>query len=255
MDQWLIALAALIFTANFLFVLADLRQGTMGVSHRGLIMMATGFACQSAVLWMRGQALGRCPMTTGSEVLLFVSWAVVLWYFILGPSYRLSLLGIFTSAMVAVMQAVALIPALNRPADTKLPGPANPWVELHGSLSLLSYGAFGVAALAGVMYLLQDHQLKRRHHSAVFFHLPPINHLFRAMMLLVTLGCLMLAIGMLVGYSIGRLPPTSKLWAAYAVLGVYACLILTRWRGVSHRRVAMGAVATFIVAVSSLWFI
>lgn len=255
MEHALALLAALFFAANFLLVLAELRRGELRVPVRGMLLMAAGFICQSVVLWSRGQLHARCPITSAGEVVLFVAWAIVLWYFVLGSGYRLSLLGIFTSVLVAAMQVLGLVAGLDAPGEPVVAGPVDPWVELHGSLSLLAYGALGVAALAGVMYLIQDHQLKRRHHSAVFFHLPPINQLFRAMMMVLTLGCLLLLAGMLSGYLAVEGPSGSKHVIAYVVLGVYAGLIAIRWMGTSHRRVAMATTGAFAFAVASIWFV
>jgi len=254
MDRLLILLATCCFAVNFLAVLVRLRRGGPHVTKGGLVLMGAGFVLQNWVLMARGQAHGRCPLTNTSEILLFLAWAVVLWYFILGPTYRLSLLGIFTSALVAFLQGVAVLPgvySLEMAASREAP---NPWTALHGALALLAYGAFAAAALAGTMYLLQDRFLKNRRLTPAFFHLPPINHLFQAMMLVLTLGCVLLVAGMLAGYATAARPPVAKHVVSYVVLGLYAAVVVARWCGLGHRRVAVGAVAAFIAAAASLGF-
>jgi HemX protein len=255
MDSTLLLIATLLFAAHFGVVLASLRRGAAAPPRFAAVLLAAGFIMQNGVLWLRGNLQGRCPITSACEVLVFVAWAVMLWYFLLGPTYRLSLLGLFTSPLVAGLQAVALLPGVYQWEKAPPAAPVNPWMELHGSLSLLAYGAFGMAALAGVMYLAQDRALKRRHHGPVFFHLPPINHLFQAMMLVLTLGSLLLAAGMLAGYATPARPAGGKHVVSYVVLAVYAVVVVARWRGTGHRRVALGAVAAFVVAVASLWFL
>jgi hypothetical protein len=89
----------------------------------------TGFALQTAFLYQRGQALGRCPLTNLFEVFIFLSWSVVLLYLVVGPAYRLSLLGAFTSPLVFVFQVFALLAPIDAPAKTKIA--PNPWLELH----------------------------------------------------------------------------------------------------------------------------
>jgi ABC-type uncharacterized transport system permease subunit len=39
--------------------------------------------------------------------------------------------------------------------------PPLPWLELHASISLIAYGAFALACIAGVMYLVQERQIKQ----------------------------------------------------------------------------------------------
>lgn len=256
MDRILLAFSTLLFAVNFALVFTQMVRGRVRVSLPGLLLTGAGFGLQCLLLWQRGQLHGRCPITSASEVLIFVAWAIVLWYFLLGPTYRLSLLGIFTSGLVAGLQVLAILPGIYTvSAAPPRHGAVNPWLELHGSLSLLAYGAFGIAALAGMMFIFHDRQLKKRPPPAVFLHLPPITHLFRAMMLVLTLGCLLLAMGMLAGYFTPLRPSGSKHVVSYIVLGGYAALIGWRWTGASHRRVALGAVVGFIIAVASLWIV
>lgn len=255
MDSVLLATATILFTVNFALVFTQVARGRFQVTLPGLLLMATAFGLQCGFLWQRGQLNGRCPITSAGEVLAFVSWAMVLWYFLLGSTYRMSLLGILTSGLVALLQGIALLPGmiLVPPAGPRTR--VNPWIELHGSLSLLAYGAFGVAALAGLLFIYHDRQLKKRPPPRVFLQLPPITHLFRAMMLVLTLGCVLLVAGMSAGYFTPASPSGSKHLVSYLVLAVYACVIGMRWRGASHRRVAAGAAAGFLVAVLSLWVV
>src|SRR6266704_2712456 len=83
-----------------------------------------GFIFQTAFLWIRGQELGRCPITNLFEVFVFLAWSVALVYMLVGPPYRLSLLwwgfalytvgivsGFFTGhplPRIQVMAAIAL---------------------------------------------------------------------------------------------------------------------------------------------------
>src|SRR2546430_4899773 len=130
-----------------------------------------GFALQTAFLSLRGQAVGRCPLTNLFEVLIFLSWSVALIYILVGPTYRLSLMGAFTAPLVFAIQAFALL----APIDVRHPSnlPPNSWLELHASMSIVAYGAFALACIAGAMYLVQERQLKTRQIHSIFYHLPP----------------------------------------------------------------------------------
>lgn len=255
MDRLLLACATLLFAVNFAIVFTRVLRGRFQVTAVGLTLMGIGFALQCGFLWQRGQLHARCPITNAGEILAFIAWAMVIWYFLLGSTYRMSLLGVLTSGLVAILQCFALLPSLGGSPGGRLPGPVNPWIELHGSLSLLAYGAFGVAALAGVLFIFHDRQLKKRPPPRVFLHFPPITHLFRAMMLVLTLGCVLLVLGMAAGYFTPARPSGPKHIVSYVVLGLYAVVVMMRWRGASHRWVAAGATGGFVAAVLSLWVV
>ena len=80
-----------------------------GYQPRGSILraMACGFAFQTGFLVLRGHALNACPLTNLFEVLIFLSWSMVLLYFVVGTAYRLSLLGAFTAPLAFLFQAFA----------------------------------------------------------------------------------------------------------------------------------------------------
>lgn len=255
MDQILLASATLLFAVNFALVFTGMLRGQARRLVLELSLACAGFALQSAWLWDRGQLHGRCPITSACEVLVFLSWAVMLWYFLLGSTYRLSLLGVFSSGLVAGLQSLALLPAIHSRIPAPALGKVDPWLELHASLSLLAYGAFGIASLAAIMFIFHDRQLKKRPPPRVFLHLPPITQLFRAMMLVLLLGCVLLAAGMGAGYFTRGNPSGAKYMVSYAVLAIYGVVVALRWTGSSHRRVAMGAVAGFVIAVLSLWVV
>jgi ABC-type transport system involved in cytochrome c biogenesis permease subunit len=66
-------------------------------------------------LWIRGEAIGRCPITNLFEVFVFLAWSIVLTYMVVGPAYRLSLMGAFTAPLVFVIQGFALLAKVPMP--------------------------------------------------------------------------------------------------------------------------------------------
>jgi len=256
MDRLLLGLATLIFLTNLLLVAGELRRGVFRVTRRSMVIMGVGFVVLTAVLYLRGQLQGRCPLTSPFEILVFLSWSVVLWYFVFGPSFRLSLLGIFTTPVVVVLLVIALLPGVY--TDEHVPARVMPldfWLELHAALALLSYGGLGLAAIAGVMFLVQDYQLKHHQHSSLFFHLPPVNHLFRSMVRLVAMGTLLMALSMALAYLTPNLPHTGKLVVSYAIFAWFTAILLLRWRGIPHRLLAQGTAFGFVLATLSIWML
>ena len=58
--------------------------------------ICAGFLFTNVFLFQRGHAIGRCPITNSFEVLVFMTWSMVLIYLVIGSGYRLSLMGAFT---------------------------------------------------------------------------------------------------------------------------------------------------------------
>lgn len=231
-----------------------LMSGQWRTSRQWLAMLV-GFVLQTAAVYWRGQAVGQCPMKSLSDVLVFTAWSVVLLYFLVGPTYRVSLLGMFTAPLVVAMHGLAFgvpgaFPAYAQKAKI------DPWVELHAALALISYAAFALACITGVMYLLQERLLKQHRIGGLFYQLPPIQGLARAIQRLVLFGLALLSVSLALSFRLTTPISSPKLVFAWAVWGLYAVIGLIMWRHVlSPRQTAWLAALGFVIPFISLWLV
>ena len=217
-------------------------------------MILLGFILQTAFLGARGHVLGRCPITNFFEVLVFLAWSIALIYMVIGPAYRLSLMGSFTAPLVLVLQSFALLAPIDTPRGERVV--PNSWLEFHASISLIAYGAFALACVAGIMYLVQERQLKTHELRSVFYQLPPLPNLFSAMWRLLWLGFALYTAGLISGFFTGESLPWVKIILALAVWVVYAAILFgSRLHSIAPRRLAAFCVAAFAAALSLLWSI
>jgi len=251
METGFLAAATGFYLIGFATTLFALGGGKFQPGRFNVLTMALGFACQTGFLWIRGQQNHSCPINSLFEVLIFLTWSMVGLYLVFGPAFRLSLLGAFTAIFVFVLQVVAIVAPLQRGPHPR--SVLNPWLELHAALSIVAYGAFGMAAVAGVMYLVQEFQLKSRHPAAIFYHLPPISTLHHANERLVGLGVVVLTIGLLAGLMVGS-PTNFWKWAvSLVVLVLYGgILTLQAIRRITPKRVAAASVGVFSFALITL---
>ena len=225
-----------------------------------LAAVVVGFLLQTGFLYARGQALGRCPLTNFFEVIGFLCWALVFFYLIVGNTYRLSPLGLLTAPLVGALQIFALGAGLDR-AGVHTPHDAvNPWLETHAAFSMLAFGAFALAGVAGGMYLWQERQLKSHRVRAIFFQLPPIADLGRLNARLLAVGFVLLSVGLAAGAFMGVPNSAPHLVWAVVVWLLYAFLVQARWGAwrLGPRRVASWSVGAFglsLLTLSGLSFV
>src|SRR3954454_7169505 len=166
------------------------------------LAIGLGFLLQTTFLWIRGEAVGRCPITNLFEVFIFMAWSIALIYMLVGPAYRLSLMGAFTAPLVLLLQGFALLAPIDRPHAPRMA--VNSWLEFHASISIVAYGAFALACVAGLMYLVQERQLKTRQIHTIFQHLPPLSDLYAAITRLLWLGFVLYTAGLVSGFFTGQ---------------------------------------------------
>jgi len=254
-DRLLLAASTFCFFLGFAYTMFVLGTGRYRPSRFNFAAMAGGFAFQTAFLAHRGHALNACPLTNLFEVLIFLSWSIVLLYFVVGTAYRLSLLGVFTSPLAFIIQAFALIVPLDSPPGPRARVVAQPWLETHAAISIIAYGAFALACVAGVMYLIQERQLKTHRFRRLFFQLPPIADLAVAINRLILTGFILLSIGLLSGFLVRgiRVEFGKIIWGVGVWLIYGGILQADKWRRVTPRRVAQLAVAAFSITLATLW--
>ena len=254
MERQLLLGSTLCFLVAVAHTLATLREGVFHPRRFNFFAIALGFALQSAFLYVRGHALGRCPITNLFEVFIFLAWSVALIYLAIGPAYRLSLMGAFTAPLVLLIQAFALLAPIDVRHSVRLN--VNPWLEFHASMSMIAYGAFALAGVAGVMYLVQERQLKTHQLHSIFYHLPPLTNLFSALTRLLWLGFALYTAGLVSGFFTGEPLPRVKIICAFAVWIFYGAILQGRHlHRLAPKRIAALCILAFSAAVSVLWAI
>src|SRR5438105_3563921 len=231
-----------------------MRGGIFRPMRFNFFAVGLGFIFQSAFLSIRGHALGRCPITNLFEVFIFLAWSVAFSYLAIGAAYRLSLMGAFTAPLVLLIQTFALLAPIDVPHPVRVA--VNPWLEFHASISMIAYGAFALACVAGVMYLVQERQLKTHQLHSIFYHLPPLTNLFSALTRLLWLGFALYTAGLISGFFTGGPLPRLKMICAFAVWVFYGVILQGRHlHKVAPKRIAALCILAFTAAVSVLWAI
>ncbi|HEY2801902.1 MAG TPA: cytochrome c biogenesis protein CcsA [Chthoniobacterales bacterium] len=252
MDREFLIASTLCFFLAMVRMAVAIRAGNYRPAGFNFFAIALGCAFQTMFLSVRGHALGRCPITNLFEVFIFLAWSVSLIYLLIGPAYRLSLMGAFTAPLVFGLQTFALLAPIDLPHPLrKTP---TPWLEFHASVSLIAYGAFALACVAGLMYLVQERQLKRRQLNSMFYHFPPLTDLFAAITRLLWLGFVLLTLGLIAGFFTGAPLPYGKVAWSLGVWIFYAAILLSRHLGrTAPRRIAALCVVAFSAALTLLW--
>ncbi len=255
MDYWFLVAATLFALLGAVWGMVAVHRGRRSRWTTALMLLV--LLCQLGFLGMRGEARAACPLADRGEILVFLSWSLTLFYLLVGPAYRISLLGVFTAPVVVVFQTIALMPGvLDRNPQEVLGG--NGWHETHAATSVLAYGALALAAVAGVMFLVLDRQLKEQHlKSGLFRNLPPVRELLVSLERLLWMGGVLLTIGILAGFimphdnaALGHLIAAVAVWIGYAVL-----LGVKTVRGLTGRRLSLATMLLFILSLGVFAFI
>jgi ABC-type uncharacterized transport system permease subunit len=222
----------------------------------GLLLGGAGF--HTLAMFQRGFSLNRCPISNLYEATTFIGWTIVAAYLLIGAWGRLRFLGAFVSPLLLGLGVFALMPGLD--IHYERPNFSGGWSNLHNALILLAFGAFGLSAVAGLMYVTQDRNLKFHKLRAALSLLPPIQRLEASIGRLLLAGFVLLSAGLAV--SMAYLKHTRDVFVSKDALVIYSIfvwvlylvLVVLRWRFAQRgRRFALGAMGSFAFVVLTFW--
>jgi ABC-type uncharacterized transport system permease subunit len=206
---------------------------------------------------------GRLPVADAAEAFAFLSAASVAAALALDWARRLSILTVATLPLGAATSALALaLWASSPPGKPAVPGDAmGTWTVLHVLVALASYGAFALAFVTGVLYLVEHRQLKHHGAGSILGFLPALETVQRLNVRAMAVGALLLLAGLLVGYfqarelyrrQFDRLDPKILL-TTLTFLTYAAILVLSARPAFKGRRTALGSLLGFGLLMINFW--
>lgn len=252
------SIGAFIYLCAFLFGMITLMRQKPYSRSIMLALLLSGFVFQALGLNLRGIQVKGCPLGNLFEISQFISWSLVLLYFIVGTAFNLRSLGLFTAGLASCLSiASLLIPHWDEPYATENTQ-SGPWIELHASLAIFSYAIFAIVALVSFMFLIQQHGLKKKQFKGLYEYLPSVQTLDLVAKRLLITGVAVLSAALVFGFMfwinypervpLSKLLPTCLLWVGYLTV-----VILRIRKQLVTRRHAIASIALFIFAIISLW--
>jgi cytochrome c-type biogenesis protein CcsB len=189
--------ALALYALGTLGYLAYLVTGREAVERVARGLAGTGFLAQTAFLLTRWAAAGHVPITNLFESLNFFAWTVLLSFVILQVRLKAPVLGAIVVPIACLLTASAA--ALDRTIAPLVPALQSRWLLVHTALAFAGDAFFVVAFAGGLLYLVQERQLKR-HHAGGFYHrLPSLDLLDRINYRSLTIGFPLLTLGIITG--------------------------------------------------------
>jgi len=257
-DRHTFLLAVLVYGLSMVYSVFLWRKGFRRDDHLNLALLVLAYALHTTAMVLRGFSFKSCPVNNLYEATTFLAWALALASLVVSLLPRLRFVGAFAAPLLFAIGVFALMPSLDPPHGPK-PEFTGWQVSLHAAMILLAYGAFGLGAVSGLMYLSQQHNLKFKKLSAIFSLLPPIQRLEVVTIRLVLVGFAFLTVGLYAGAHLPRpadtpyFGDTKVKWSVLLWLS-YLVLLGWRWRlGLSGRRFAYGATGVFVFLLLTFW--
>lgn len=226
----------------------------LGHGRFSLALMAVCLAALTASLVIKGGQSGRCPAANPGDISIFVAWSLSLFYILVGSSYRMSLLGIFTAPVVLGLSLYSLYSGHGVVVERQM---SRPWLEAHTALALSSYGSFTLSAIAAALAEIQSRRMKKHLQHGVLGELPPLRSLHVVVVRLLGIAFVLLSLSLVCGAvemssSIVSMP---KFWSGFATwLGAGVLLGRYYLKGLPSSRLCAWSLLLYALAVVTLFW-
>lgn len=161
------------------------------------LLARAAFVAHSITLAALVVELRHPPLYTTHEALLFLAWVITFNYLMMETLFRLKVAGTFVIPLVfGLLAYTATLLPVGEPSSVPT---ASLWVVVHAVIALGGYGAFALAFVAGLMYLVQDRQLRTKAFHTAYRRLPPLETLDGMVFRLVIYGLPLLVLAIASG--------------------------------------------------------
>ncbi|MBF0518068.1 MAG: c-type cytochrome biogenesis protein CcsB [Nitrospirae bacterium] len=184
------------FIATILAIL-ELIVASKATSKGMTIFICAGFIFHTLNIFMRLFISGHMPTASLHEAASFFTWSIVLVFFIIEHRYKVGLLGSFVlPGVLVLMLSSSVLPRQIQPLSPLL---KNSWLWLHTILAFVGEAALAVACGVGVMYLIQQRNVKSKKLDGLFQRLPSLSVLDEVNYRLITIGFPLLTLAIITG--------------------------------------------------------
>jgi cytochrome c-type biogenesis protein CcsB len=255
-DFWL-RIALVLYSLGLLHAVLTVVRRKQRIFRVALGAISLGVVFHLVALVEDGLAMGHFPATDLRQAASLSAFLLAGAFLLVHWRYRFQSLSVLLFPLVFVLTLPA---ALDRSTDSwELPMLRTTWLYLHVSLIILGYTAFFLTFAAGVMYLIQERELKSKRPRAFYYRLPALEAIDDLAYKSLSIGFPFITLGFVSGALWASSvwgpswPTDPKIAWSFATWLIYLLLLCARWvAGWRGRKAAYFAIAGF-VAILVTW--
>jgi cytochrome c-type biogenesis protein CcsB len=237
--NWTFQVTLALYTVGLLHSLLGFYQKRQVFVNIALWMVVCGFVTHTGFLVMLGLERRHFPITNLPESLSFFAWCVTLTFIVANIRYRTNVLGAFVLPLVSLLTLFSeLVWEENHSIPPLL---RSKWLYFHSSVAFLAYAAFFLTFISGILYLIQEKELKSKKFRFFYFRLPSLQVCDELLRRSLFVGFILMSVTILTG-AFWAQQAWGRFWswdpketASLVTWGIYLVLVNYRlsaaWRG------------------------
>jgi ABC-type transport system involved in cytochrome c biogenesis permease subunit len=172
----ILGLAGSLYLAAFFFHGAAFAGLSEKAERWALVLMRIGFLVHTFFFFAETKTEGfLLPISSFGHVMAFFSWALAFVYLVLLARIQSESFGLILAPLLSLLLGTGLLRF--EMGKISLPASSNPYFILHLGSAFFAYASFTLSFVAGVLYLVQNRELKRKRGGTFYHKLPSLETL------------------------------------------------------------------------------
>lgn len=256
MSQLWLRVALALYSLGLLHAVLTVFRRRQHLFRVALGAIALGAVFHLVALVEEGLAMRHYPITSLQDAVSFFAFLIACAFLLVYWRYRFHSISVFVFPLVFVLTLTAAMDSSASATYWELPLLRTTWLYLHVSLIILGNTAFFLTFVAGVMYLIQERELKSKRPRAFYYRLPPLEAIDDLAYKSLTIGFPFITMGIISGAFWANAvwgpswPIDPKVSWSFATWLIYLLLLFARWTvGWRGRKAAYFAIAGFVAII------
>lgn len=254
MSQLWLRVALALYSLGLLHGILTVVGRRQRVFRIALGAISLGVVFHLVALVEHGLATRHFPVTTPQEAASLAAFLLAGAFLLVYWRYRFHSISVFVFPLVFVLTLTAAVTGGAPYAE--LPLLRTAWLYIHVSLIVLGYTSLFLTFVAGVMYLIQERELKSKKPRAFYYRLPPLETVDDLAYKSLTIGFPFITLGIISGALWASAvwgpswPLDPKIAWTFTTWLIYLLLLFARWSaGWRGRKAAYFAIVGFAAIV------
>jgi len=253
----LISAAGVVYSIAFFFHMKSFRSGHKHGHQLAVTLMRLGFLLNT--FYLAAEAVRHdifLPVVSFSGALVFFAWSIAFVYLVLMARVQSDSFGmILTPFLFLLIFLSLLIPHFQTGV---FQFPKKPFFVIHVISVFFAYACFAVSFAAGLLYLIQNHELKTKKAGTFYHELPSLEELERLIYQPMIWGAFLLSLAITVGFLWSKVA-YGKFWildpktiiASVSVIFYSSIVSLRKGSLLSGKRGAVLSLIAFVLILAS----
>lgn len=179
----LLILSGSFYLLAFFFHLLSFWERVPEGNRFAFILMRIGFLI--GTFYFAAEAIEHgffLPVANFSQAMAFFAWSLAFVYLVFLVRIQNVSFGLILTPILLLLiggAALASSQKASSPESSPLPVLLNPYFTVHIASAFFAYASFAISFAAGILYLIQHHELKAKHAGRLYHKLPSLEELER----------------------------------------------------------------------------